>query len=160
MQQVQYNKILVLCHSLWTFTTFHCINVLYHYNIPIIVQVFFYVSIILYIYISFLFFSWMTHSVDTCSQSRDVHCLDECSQFYIIVRHIKEMDSSVPAALRGPPTWQRVTPGQHLFIKAVSVSQGFGWMLRNIRRNHFLGPISLNQSDVLKDNAAILVLSI
>lgn len=45
------------------------------------------------------------------------------------LRHIKEMDCSVPAALRGPPTWQSlVTFGQHVFILLKRLSLTLVWL--------------------------------
>lgn len=63
------------------------------------------------------------------------------------LRHIKEMDCSVPAALRGPPTWQSLSNISSSFWgDAASLSSG--WMLQDVSRDDSWSPERLHESSL------------
>lgn len=104
---------------------------------------------------------WMAHSVHTCCQSRDLHCLGESGHFHIIVTHSDTLKRWTAVSRQPwgdhPLGWVGPLFSQHLFflLKGPRVSPGFGSMVRYTSRDDFLGSISQNQSEVTEHRAAI-----
>lgn len=74
------------------------------------------------------------------------------------VGHVKEMNCSVPAPLRGPPTSQSLATLSQLSIpvRELTLAQ-VGWMLRPFTGNHYMGSTNQNQPETRRAGLAVWV---